>query len=214
MYSLPYFKESDHTTILQFMRDNPFVVLCGTDKNGLPVATQVPVFVDERDGKIVLSGHMMKNTDHHLAFETNNDTLAIFSGAHCYVSASWYSEPKTASTWNYMSVHARGKMTFLDEAALLAVLKRTTDHFENNKDSEAGFDKLPMDYVMKLSKAIVCFDIIVEDMQNVFKLSQNRDEQSYLNIIDKLADMPDEDSRIISREMKKRLVNQQFNPTE
>ena len=205
MYSLPYFKESDSANVLQFMRNNPFVVLCGTDKNGLPVATQVPVFVDERDGKIILSGHMMKNTDHQLAFAEQPDALAVFNGAHCYVSASWYSEPKTASTWNYMSVHARGKMAFLDEAALLAVLKRTTDHFENNPDSAAGFDQLPMEYVLKLSKAIVAFDIIVEDIQNVFKLSQNRDEQSYLNIIDKLEHMPDEDSRIIAAEMKKRL---------
>ena len=107
---------------------------------------------------------MMKNTDHQLAFAEQPDALAVFNGAHCYVSASWYSEPKTASTWNYMSVHARGKMAFLDEAALLAVLKRTTDHFENNPDSAAGFDQLPMDYVLKLSKAIVAFDIIVEDI--------------------------------------------------
>jgi transcriptional regulator len=205
MYSLPYFKEQDQAAIIEFMRQNPFVLLCGTDKNGLPVATQVPVFVDERDGKIILSGHMMKNTDHQLAFAEHPDALAVFNGAHCYVSASWYSEPKTASTWNYMSVHARGKMVFLDEAALLAVLKRTTDHFENNEHSPAGFDQLPMDYVLKLSKAIVAFDIEVEDIQNVFKLSQNRDEKSYLNIIDKLEQMPDEDSRIIAREMKKRL---------
>jgi transcriptional regulator len=205
MYSLPYFKESDQNTILQFMRDNPFVVLCGTDRNGLPIATQVPVFVDEKEGKIILSGHMMKNTDHHLAFTENNDALALFMGAHCYVSASWYTEPKTASTWNYMSVHARGKMIFLDEAALLSVLKRTTDHFENNVNSAAGFDQLPMDYVMKLSKAIVAFDIEVEDIQNVFKLSQNRDEKSCRNIIDKLEDMPDAGSRTIAAEMKKRL---------
>lgn len=205
MYSLPYFKEPDASVVLQFMRDNPFVVLCGTDRNGLPIATQVPVFVDEKDGKIILSGHMMKNTDHHLAFTENNDALALFTGAHCYVSASWYTEPKTASTWNYMSVHARGKLIFLDEAALLTVLKRTTDHFENNEHSAAGFDQLPMDYVLKLSKAIVAFDIEVEDIQNVFKLSQNRDEKSYRNIIDKLEDMTDEGSRTIAAEMKKRL---------
>ena len=205
MYSLPYFKEHDQTAILEFMHQNPFVVLCGTDRNGLPIATQVPVFVDEKDGKIILSGHMMKNTDHHLAFAENNDALALFTGAHCYVSASWYTEPKTASTWNYMSVHARGKMIFLDEAALLSVLKRTTDHFENNEHSAAGFDQLPMDYVLKLSKAIVAFDIEVEDIQNVFKLSQNRDEKSYRNIINKLEDMPDAGSQTIAAEMKKRL---------
>jgi transcriptional regulator len=57
-----------------------------------------------------------------------------------------------------------------------------------------------------LSKAIIAFEIEVEDIQNVFKLSQNRDKISYLNIIEKLESRPDEDSRTIAAEMKKRLI--------
>jgi transcriptional regulator len=34
--------------------------------------------------------------------------------------------------------------------------------------------------------AIEAFEIEVEELENVFKLSQNRDELSYLNIIDQL----------------------------
>ena len=33
---------------------------------------------------------MMKNTDHHKAFAQNENVLVIFTGPHCYVSASWY----------------------------------------------------------------------------------------------------------------------------
>jgi transcriptional regulator len=127
VYSLPYFKESDGATVIEFMREHPCIVITGADKNGKPVATQIPVFVDERDGKMFLSGHIMRQTDHHLGFAENSEVLALFTGAHCYVSASWYVEPKQASTWNYMTVHARGKLSFLDSAALIGVLKRTTD---------------------------------------------------------------------------------------
>jgi transcriptional regulator len=188
------------------MHQNPFVVLSGVDKNGKPVATQIPVFVDEREGKMFLSGHMMRQTDHHLAFTVNNDVLVLFTGAHCYVSAGWYTEPLQASTWNYMTVHARGKLEFLNQEALIQILKRTTDHFEGSTDTPSAFDRLPAEYVQRLSKAIIAFEIEVEDIQNVFKLRQNRDEKSYLNIIGKLECRPDEDSRTIAAEMKKRLM--------
>lgn len=145
----------------------------------------------------------MKNTDHHKAFMHNNNVMAVFTGAHTYVSASWYSDQQTASTWNYMSVHAKGKIRFLDEAALIEVLKHTTNHFENDPHSPSNFEKLPEDYVQKLAKAIVAFEVEVESMDNVFKLSQNRDEQSFDNIIDKLQQQ-DHDAKIIAEEMKLR----------
>jgi transcriptional regulator len=203
MYSLPYFKEKDRQKVLEFVRSHPFAFICGADAGNKPVATQVPCFIMEKNGKLYLSGHIMKNTDHHKAFLQNPEVLAVFTGAHTYVSASWYSEPQTASTWNYMSVHARGKMRFLDEAALLEVLKHTTDHFENNPHSPSNFDKLPAAYVQQLAKAIVAFEVEVESMDNVFKLSQNRDEQSFDNIMHKLQEQ-DHDGKIIADEMEKR----------
>src|ERR1700755_3197637 len=108
MYSLPYFKENDEKEVLRFMHDHPFVTLCGSDASGKPVATQVPVLLKERDGFLFLEAHIMKNTDHHKAFVQNPQALALFTGAHTYVSASWYSNPNQASTWNYVSVHATG----------------------------------------------------------------------------------------------------------
>ena len=68
MYNLPYFKEDDAEVVLQFMRDHPFVFLSGVSEENKPVATQVPVFIDEKDGKLYLTGHIMRNTDHHKAF--------------------------------------------------------------------------------------------------------------------------------------------------
>ena len=203
MYSLPYFKEQDQDTILRFIKENPFAFLCGCDESNNPVATQVPVFIDEKDGKLFLSGHIMKNTDHHKAFLHNPRVLAVFTGAHTYVSASWYHDKGQASTWNYISVHAKGALRFLDHQALLDVLKRTTNHFENNPYSGSNFEDLPAEYVEKLSKAIVAFEVEVQQVDNVFKLSQNRDEKSYHNIIGKL-DNQDADGKKIADEMKKR----------
>jgi len=203
MYNLPYFKEQDAATILKFIKENPFAFLCGCDSVNKPVATQVPVFIDEKADKLFLSGHIMRNTDHHKAFLQNSNVLAVFTGAHTYVSASWYSNKQQASTWNYMSVHAKGTLRFLDEQALLDVLKRTTNHFENNPLSGSNFEDLQDEYVQRLVTAIVAFEVEVNQIDNVFKLSQNRDEKSYHNIIGKL-EKQGADAQEIAGEMKRR----------
>jgi transcriptional regulator len=204
MYNLPYFKEQNKETILQFMQQYPFVFLSGADEKNKPIATQVPVFIDEKDGKLFLTGHIMRNTDHHKAFENNSQVLAVFTGPHTYISATWYADPHQASTWNYMCVYANGIIRFGNENELIAILKRLTLHYENNDSSSSTiFDNLPAEYTERLIKAIVAFEVEITELDNVFKLSQNRDEKSYLNIISKLQGQ-DEDGKQIAEEMKKR----------
>jgi transcriptional regulator len=95
-------------------------------------------------------------------------------------------------------------LKFLDEQALIDVLRKTTLHFENyNKESSTFFDNLSEEYTSRLMKAIVAFEVEVEEINNVFKLSQNRDKKSYHNIIEKLEEQ-DFDSKTIAEEMKKR----------
>jgi transcriptional regulator len=183
MYNLPYFKEKDPQVVMDFIHQNPFAFIADCDEQAKPVATQIPVFIEEREGRLFLTGHMMRNTDHHKAFQSNAAVLCVFTGPHTYVSAAWYTNPHQASTWNYMSVHVKGEMRFLNEAGLIAVLKKTSLHFENNKDSATVFDNLPEDYTSRLMKAIVAFEVEVQEIDNVFKLSQNRDQESYQNII-------------------------------
>ena len=203
MYSLPYFKEKEAAVVRAFMEQHPFIMLCGSDADGNPVATHVPVLLREENDTLFLHGHIMKKTDHHLAFMQNPNVLAVFTGPHTYVSASWYSNPLSGSTWNYMTVHAKGIMKFLDEPALLDLLRDLTAKFENNADSPALFDKLPSEYISQMSKAIVAFAIEVKEIDNVFKLSQNRDETSYHTIIEKL-EQQGGDAKIIAGEMSKR----------
>lgn len=187
MYNLPQYKEQDAQEVFKFMQDHAFVFLSGSDADNNPIATQVPVFIDEKDGKLFLTGHIMKNTDHHKAFLHNKNVLAVFTGPHTYVSATWYDNPGQASTWNYMSVHAKGKIRFGSAEELVAILKRLTLHYENNNtNSTTVYDNLTPAYLEPLLKAIVSFEVEVENIEHVFKLSQNRNEKSYDNIIQKL----------------------------
>lgn len=204
MYHFSYFKENDKQALLQFMKDYPFAFLTGSYLSGEPVATQIPVLLEEREGELYLQGHIMRKTDHHKAFIENPKALLAFTGPHCYVSASWYSKPGTASTWNYMSIHVRGDIRFMEDQELIAFMKKLTLTYEKeNLQSPTIYDNLPTSFLDKMMPAIVGFEIKAASIDNVFKLSQNRDEASYLNIIDKL-EAEGGDSAAIAREMRKR----------
>lgn len=204
MYNLPYHKEQDEQVVKEFIDQYPFAFLTGCNSENKPVATQVPLFMEDKDGSKVLRGHIMKNTDHHKAFLHNENVLAVFTGKHTYVSGTWYSDPYTASTWNYMSAHVKGIIRFLDDRALVDILSAASLHFEDgNHESTTVFDNLPLAFKQRVMGAIVAFEIEIKEIDTVFKLSQDRDVGSYHNIIKKLKEQ-DEDGRVIAAEMEKR----------
>lgn len=148
----------------------------------------------------------MRQTDHHKALAQNNNVLCLFTGGHAYVSASWYSNAQIASTWNYMSVQAKGIIRFLEDDDLHHILKSTTEHFENSPASPAAYDNLPTDYIQRLSKAIIGFEIEVTAIEHTFKLSQNRDKESFHNIMAQLQ-QGDGNAKEIADEMQKRTTH-------
>jgi transcriptional regulator len=203
MYKFSYYTEQDDEKVIAFMKENAFALITGTGEK-YPVATQIPLHIKVVDGKIFLEGHMMRKTDHHLAFEKNNNVLALFTGPHCFVSANWYTDPSIGSTWNYMTVHAKGKISFVDEAGTVQMVKALSDKYVGTQ-SAASFDSLSKDYINHMVKAIIGFSIEVESLDNVFKLSQNRDEASQKSIISQLKKRGDSNSIAIAEEMERRL---------
>jgi transcriptional regulator len=62
-----------------------------------------------------------------------------------------------------------------------------TLHFEKDADSPTQVKNLSEEYMQQNMKAIYSFDLVVTDLQHVFKLSQNRDEASHANIVNELS---------------------------
>jgi len=200
MYDIPYFKAGHPDEVLAFMRAHPFALICGADREGIPAATQVPFLIEQRGDRLFLQGHFMKKQDHTQAFLQNPNALVVFSGSHTYVSASWYEDKKTASTWNYQSVQASGLIQFQNENFLYQLLTRLTENFES-ADSPSLVQQMDPGYVRQMMQAIVAFELEVLTIRHVFKLSQNRNRQSQENIISELKNR-DADAREIARTME------------
>ncbi|HEY5368112.1 MAG TPA: FMN-binding negative transcriptional regulator [Hanamia sp.] len=204
MYKLSHFTEKDEEIVLGFMQQNSFAFVTGI-LDGFPVATHIPLEIKKQNDHLVLTGHIMKETDHYKAFVQNENVLIIFSGPHCYVSASWYVTKNVASTWNYMDVHARGKLTFTDDEGTKRIIESLTNKYEAH-DSEAAFHKMPAEYVTGVSKAIIGFHIEVDSLENVFKLSQNKDEVNKKKIIEHLEKSNGYFEKEIAKEMTLRAL--------
>ena len=184
MYKILHYTIDDRKTLIAFANEIPFALITGIGAN-FPIATQIPLEIVEENNTLYLSGHLMRKTDHHLAFEKNKNVLVIFNSPHAYIDANWYAEPAQGSTINYISVHAKGQLKFTDEAGTYAAVKKITEkHIDSN--SSAGFKNISDEYINTMVKAIVGFSIEVEDLQGVFKLSQNKSIAEQKNIIAQL----------------------------
>lgn len=200
MYKMPEFTEKDTEAVLGFLKAHPFVTLIGNNA-GTSVATQVPVLITETGGKITIRGHIMRKTDHHLAFENNPEALILFIGPQCYVSSSWYAERNIGSTWNYMTVHVRGSMQFLDEAGTTDIITELTKKYESGQKNPQLVKDMPAEYIGSMVKGIVGFEIEARSIYPLFKISQNRSDASYKNIVDQLLATTQHDEKEIAREM-------------
>lgn len=201
MYKTPYNVANNEGEVLEFMKRNTFITLIGYDGE-FPVATQVPVETVLEGETIKLVGHVMNKTDHCKAFSENPNVLAIFTGAHAYISASVYEDPKGASTWNYKTVQAKGVIKLLGSDETYQIIKNITDKYENAESSPASFHKMDEGYIQKHLKAITGFEITVTAINHVFKMSQGQSKENQKAIIKDLEARDDEMSTLVAKEMK------------
>ncbi|WP_199118131.1 FMN-binding negative transcriptional regulator [Pedobacter sp. ASV28] len=200
MYKVSKFLEKDIDKLIAFIQSNPFAVLIGSIDH-IPSATQVPLQVQRDGDHIKLIGHVMKKTDHHEAFLANENVLALFTGAHAYISASVYENPASASTWNYRSVQAKGTIRLLDNDETRTVIKNLTNEYEA-QDSPAAFHVMSDEYINQHLRAIAGFVITVTQIEGIFKLSQNHSYSNRENIVNQLSQSDDAGAQEIAKQMK------------
>ena len=106
-------------------------------------------------------------------------------------------------TWNYVAVHVYGSICTLEGDAQWEHLKRLVNKYEASSSNPVSMETMPEDFLKKEIRGIVRFEIKIERIEAVKKMSQNRNEKDYKNIIGQLEKRGDAQSKAVSEEMKK-----------
>lgn len=199
MYIPNEYKHENNEEIFRFITANGFATLVSTvdDK---PWATHIPLVL--KDDK-TLEGHISKANAQWKVFENEPIVLAIFQGAHTYVSSSWY-DHENAPTWNYVAVHVYGKIRLVSEVDLRKSLSRLVNKYEEKSENPVAVERMSSEFLNKEIKGIVGFEIDIIDIQAKAKLSQNRDEKNHAAIIRELEKRGDHSSKEVARLMKEK----------
>jgi len=197
------YEEKDKDKIHAFIRENSFAILISI-KDGLPVGTHIPLLLEQNaEGKDILMGHISKGNEQKYTLTDGAKILAIFPGPHAYISPRWYTQINVP-TWNYISVHIYGTVKIVEGEALKAALSRLMNNYEQHRPQPVRLEEIPEKEFNDDIRGIVGVEIVIEDIQAAYKLSQNRDEESYHNVIGEL-EKGDETARAVAGEMKKRI---------
>lgn len=203
MYTPKYFKVTNVEEIWNFVQENSFGTLITTVQEK-PIATHLPMQIVKEGDDYYVTGHMAYGNPQWRTLEICENILVMFQGPHAYISSSWY-EKENVPTWNYQAVHVYGKASILSEEELKQDLTKLLQKYEKHRKNPVLWDGLSPQLLNKELKGIVGFKIKVLEIQAAYKLSQNRNEEDYHNIINKLYEEKDMNSHQMAEVMSRKL---------
>jgi transcriptional regulator len=170
MYTPDHFREDRPEVLAEAVQRIGFATLVttGLEANHLPMLLQGGV----------LRGHVARANP--VWKMGNGAALAIFLGPHAYVSPNWYPSKaltgKAVPTWNYITVHARGTLCWIQDADWLrSHVSALSETHEAERAEPWKVNDAPAAYIDSLLRAIVGFELTIEVLEGKYKLSQNRD---------------------------------------
>lgn len=179
MYTPEHFKLENFDIIYEIIGKYPFAVLISTTGEGLE-ATHIPILLSK--DKTSLVGHMASGNP---LLQENSQVLCVFHGPHAYISPSWYESTQTVPTWNYISVHVKGILHFLDKDETEKVLQDSILYFES-ENSKYGYETPKPNIRNSLLGKIKGFEIRNLTYEAKLKLSQNHPLERRKKVIDTL----------------------------
>ncbi len=181
--------------VLEAVRCNPLALVC-SNGSGTPFATHAPVIVERLaeagtetapslvDGSLL--GHLNRVNDHWEQIERGGEVLVVFQGPHAYISPTAYAKRPAAPTWNFITVHVRGRVEPLPVGdAVFDVVTSTVRELE--KVAGTGWDMTDsLDYFRSIQQGVRAFRVHVTSVEAMFKLSQEHSDLTRREIRDHL----------------------------
>lgn len=203
MYIPPFNRVTDPRILHDLMRRFSFATLV-TVHDGRPFATHLPVLVEPEWGEHGrLLAHLARANPQWMDFAPGVEALAIFQGPHAYISPSWYETHPSVPTWNYAVVHAYGVPQVIeDDGQIMEALRRLVATHEDGFDEPWTLERVPADYIGKMKRGIVTFEIPILRLEGKVKLSQNRSAGDRARVIEALGDRPEDGAQGVQALMR------------
>lgn len=188
MYIPKHFEITNDKALHKLIHDYPLSTLVTTSANGLN-ANHIPMhLVTTPEPYGTLRGHVARINPILEDIKGENQTLAIFHGPNTYITPSWYETKKehgkVVPTWNYVVVHAYGRLQIADDPEWLrAQIENLTDQNEAQFSEPWAVTDAPVEFTEKLLESIVGIEMKITKLIGKWKVSQNQPPQNRNSVI-------------------------------
>jgi transcriptional regulator len=195
MHPAAAFQERDVGRLRAVVAQRGFALIVGAAA-ARPIAAHAPVLLDEASLRFHLSA---ANALVPVLTEAGR-ALVIVTGDDAYVSPDWYGIPDQVPTWNYLSVEIGGPLRRLDRDAATRLLDDLSAHFEAKLAPKRPWTREKMDAARfeAMLSGIVAFEMTVERLAGITKLSQNKPAEAIARMAGHLARSPDPGARALA----------------
>lgn len=179
MYLPKHFKEDSLPALHRAIGEARLAVLITSGPAGI-IASHLPMLLEpspEPNGRLL--GHVARANPQWRDHDAASEALAIFPGPEAYISPAWYATKKATGmvvpTWNYVAVHAYGRLEFFDDPVRLrSLVGRLTLRHESRRPAPWAVEDAPKDFIDMQLRAIVGFEMTIQRLEGKWKLGQNR----------------------------------------
>ncbi|PWN69947.1 transcriptional regulator [Chryseobacterium phosphatilyticum] len=199
MFVPKLYKSEDVNVMREIISENSFALLISSvDKLR---ATHSMMMLNENDPEnVYIETHISRANPQAKTLKNGDEVLCDFLGAHTYISSSWY-DHINVSTWNYEAVQINGKVELMNNEELYTHLDTLTSKYEKFQQCPMMMKEMGKEFVEKEMKGAFGIKVIPTEIFIKQKLSQNRKENDFQNIITQL-EQSDENARKIAEKMK------------
>jgi transcriptional regulator len=189
MYTPPHFEEASASTMRALICAHPLAALVTQGTDGIS-ADHIPMLPVGATSLFALHGHVARANPLWRNLSEDSDVLAIFQGPNQYISPKWYPSKqehgKVVPTWNYLVVHARGRIRWKHEAGWLREHIEVATSTHEDADNPWQVSDAPDEFIDRMLSAIIGFEIQISELKGKWKLNQNRSAADKRGVIDGL----------------------------
>jgi transcriptional regulator len=206
MYVPAHFELSDYQKAAEIIGGYNFALLVTNDGQSVQ-ASHLPFLLERGMGsKGRLCAHMARPNPQWRDFAgmaaAGREALVIFQGPHAYVSPKFYGPGPAVPTWNYLAVHVYGYPRALEAPdAVRRSLERLVEHQEAGRDDPWSLASQTDDFLSRMQRGIVAFEIEITRIEAKAKLGQNHPPEKRKGAAKALAASDDPMAKAVSQLM-------------